>query len=289
MKFTTALFFFLVIYGNMNAQQFEKNFLGDDYMFYQNAYFTINQENEIGFKYCFYETLEACQHSFGSNVLYACDIERVKTSKDSLVNKIFVVENIVNKRGEKLTGEATYEDPIFILKDTTSKRVIYFKFNKTTESYFPFLTTKTTYNPTILCEQNMREVDEFTNEININTPYPGLSESTSVILYKSIKTGKTVYYLALQTNGSTLNVSKQGVTVLFEDGTKFSKPTAELDVDAADDGYAYSAFIPITLSEVQIFTKKRIKKFRLYIYDGEITPQSAEKFTIWSKCVMESK
>ena len=183
----------------------------------------------------------------------------------------------------------TYDNPIFILKDTLSKQLIYFKYDKIVDSDFPFLTTKTKYNATILCNQIMREVDEFTNEININTPYPGLGESSSVILYKSIKSGKTVYYLSLQTNGSTLNVSKQGVTVLFEDGTKFSKPTAALDVDAADDGYAYSAFIPITLTEVQIFTKKRIKKFRLYIYDGEISPQTAEKFTFFSKCVIDKK
>ena len=289
MKIITYLIFTLFICENINAQQFQKNFLGEDYIFYQNAYFKVDVENEYGFNYCFYETLENCQQSYDSRVLYPSTLSRYKTTKDSLLNKIFLVERIINKNGEKLTGEMTCDNPIFILKDTLSKQLIYFKYDKMVDSDFPFLTTKTKYNATILCNQIMREVDEFTNEININTPYPGLGESSSVILYKSIKTGKTVYYLALQTNGSTLNVSKQGVTVLFEDGTKFSKPTAELDVDAADDGYAYSAFIPITLSEVQIFTKKRIKKFRLYIYDGEITPQTAEKFTIWSQCVMENK
>lgn len=286
--FTLVAILFINL-GSLNAQTFSENYLGSDFMIYKGVLFKLRDSAISGFSHSFYSDLKDCQKIYDNNVIYPETTYTFNTQKDSLMNRIFRVEDIIGKDGNPFSVNSYSEKPIFLLRDTTSKQAIYYFFDKDYEHNFPFLTTKTTYNPTILCEQNMREVDEFTNEININTPYPALGESSSVILYKSIKTGKTVYYLALQTNGSTLNVSKQGVTVLFEDGTKFIKPTAALDIDAADDGYAYSAFIPITLSEVQMFTKNRIKKFRLYIYDGEITPQTAEKFTIWSKCVMENK
>jgi hypothetical protein len=139
-----------------------------------------------------------------------------------------------------------------------------------------------------LCNQIDRTVDEFTNEVQISTPY-SLNSGDDVMLLKYIKNGKTIYYLSLETNGSTLNYATKGVSIIFEDGTKFSKPTAAIDVDVADYGYKYSAFITLTLLEAQIFTKKRIKKFRLYIYDGVVSSQAAEKFTIYSKCVIDKK
>jgi hypothetical protein len=288
MKSLNIFILTVFVYGSLKAQQFQKNYLGEDYIFYQNSFFKIDHENDYGFNYCFYEKLEYCQQAYYSKVMYPNPSDKYKTSKDSLINRIFQVTSIIKKNGEKLNGEISYDDPVFILKDTLTKQEIYFKYDKKSESSFPFLTTKTTYSSSILCNQIDRTVDEFTNEVQISTPY-SLNSGDDVMLLKYIKNGKTIYYLSLETNGSTLNYATKGVSILFEDGTKFSKPTAAIDVDVADYGYKYSAFITLTLLEAQTFTKKRIKKFRLYIYDGEVSSQAAEKFTIYSKCVIDKK
>lgn len=107
-----------------------------------------------------------------------------------------------------------------------------------------------------------------------------------MILYKYIESGKVSYYLSLRTYGSTVNFGKTGVIILFDDETKMSKPTIEITVNYDTRGFEYHAFIPLTETEVKSLTTKKIRKFRLYIYDHELRWFFAEKFTYYVKCVM---
>ena len=85
-----------------------------------------------------------------------------------------------------------------------------------------------------------------------------------------------------------MSVNKTGVIILFTDGTKWTRQS-EIDVDAESDGFEYSAFIPLTQEDLITFSTKKIKKFRLYIYDEEIGSCDADRFKIFVKCIKGSK
>lgn len=110
-----------------------------------------------------------------------------------------------------------------------------------------------------------------------------------MILYEIIESGKVTYYLSLRSHGSTVNVGETGVIILFDDGTKMSKPTVEINVDLDEIGFKYSSFIHLTESEVKSLTTKKIQKFGLYIYDKKVNPRFTEKFTYYVMCIIDKK
>lgn len=279
----------VMTFSTLIAQTFKENFLGDDFMQYKGAYFKLKDNAISGFNNAFYGDLKYCQKSYDINVIYPDTKYKFKTVKDSLVNRIFLVEDIIGKDGNTFSGGAYFDKPIFLLRDTTSKQAIYYLYDKQYEHNFPFLTSQITIDINALCSKIEKRTDDFTNEVTINNPIIEGRQISSMILYKTVKSGKVSYSLSLRTYGSTVNVGETGVIILFDDGTKMSKPTVKIDVDTDEKGFEYSAYIPLTETEVKSLTTKKIKKFRLYIYDKEVSPSFAEKFTYYVKCVMEKK
>jgi hypothetical protein len=172
--------------------------------------------------------------------------------------------------------------PIFILRDTATNQKIYYIYNTDYEVGFPFVTSKIKFPEKEVCAEIERRKDDFTNEITLNTP------ADDITIIKVITGSKTSYYLSLETIGYTVNVSGTGATVLFTDGTKWSKPVP-IDVDATDDGYKYSAFILISTTDLTTFYTKAISKFRLYVYDQEVNRGAAEKLMAFTKCLTSAK
>lgn len=139
--------------------------------------------------------------------------------------------------------------------------------------------------PSKPCKNRLkREVDEITNEIKIKSPY-----SMNAVILKYIKEGNSTYYLSLNAKGYTVSVGEKGVTILFTDGSKFVKPNAEIDVEAENGYYNYSAFLRLNKSEIKLFEDKIIKKFRLYIYDSELELNDAEVFKSYVSCIILEK
>jgi hypothetical protein len=129
-----------------------------------------------------------------------------------------------------------------------------------------------------------REYDEIEKETIIRSPMTELVSLTKYIKGKSIK-----YYLSLQTNGSTLSTSKSGCTILFEDGTKIKKET-KVDVNVSGDGdYRYSVFFLVTPQELELYRKKAIKQFRLYIYDGYLNKYNVQDFQFYVTQILKMK
>ena len=127
-------------------------------------------------------------------------------------------------------------------------------------------------------------MDEFTGVKKFSSPLSSSMEISSVIIYKDINKGKATFYLSLRAYGSTVSVNGNGAIILFTDGTKWSK-NIKIDVEAEDKGFEYSTFIPLTLADLTILSTKKIKKFRLYIYDEELNPFEADKFKVYVKCI----
>lgn len=286
--FTLSAFLIFKL-GSLNAQTFMQNYLGGDFMMYKGVLFKLNESAISGFSHAFYSDLRYCQRMYDNNVIYPDTKYTFNTQKDSLLNKIFRVEDIIGKDGNPFLGNSYSEKPIFLLRDTTSKQSIYYIYDKEYEHNFPFLTTKITFDMNAICSNIEYQKDDFTSEITISNPVIEGGSVSPMILYKVIKGGKTAYYLSLQAYGTTINVGATGAIILFDNGTKMNKPTAKVDVEYDGTGYAYSTWIPLTEIEAKTLTTKKINKFRLYIYDEEVNPGFAEKFTVYVKCVLERK
>jgi hypothetical protein len=172
-----------------------------------------------------------------------------------------------------------------IIKDTTTKEVIYFKYDvkyATTSYGFPFL-TNVTLPEDYFCDKLESKKDDFSGEITIQNPY---SLTTEEYIYKKINKSDTTYYLSLKAHGSTITVDGTGVIILFEDGSKLEKPDEKIDVKVGQKDYDYSCFIRLSKDDIQLLRKNKISKYRLYIYDTNLSSFSAESLVKFTTCIV---
>jgi hypothetical protein len=289
MKQLIILLTLSVIYFELNGQTFEPNFLGDEFLQYKGVLLKLKDNANSGFSFAFYSDLKYCQSEYDNNVIYPDTKFNFNTVVDSLANRIFMVVNIVDKNGSTFSESSSIlSKPLFVLKDTLTKQIIYYKYDKKYEHKFPFNTSKISYNLNDVCSKLERKMDDFTGVIKLNSPISNNYEISSMIIYKEIDKTKTSYFLSLRTKGSTVNVDGTGATILFDDGTKWIKPV-KIDVEAEEDGFEYSAFITLSQADLITFSTKKIQKYRLYIYDKEINTSEADKFKIYVNCIKEAK
>jgi hypothetical protein len=283
--------------GKISSQVFKENYLGRDFEKYHGALFKIDEKTIVGFSNKFYNNFNEAKESYSFKVAYPEDGYKPTTIKDSLLNKIYIVDSILDKNGKTFNEkEASILDmPIFVLKDTLTYQKIYYKYDKDFKHNFPFLvfmpadTVKSGNISINVCDLIERRVDDFTDEVTMNSPLLQGTDISKMIIYKTISKNTVLYNLGLETNGITYNIGSKGVIILFEDGTKLNKPNEEIDVDISTYTYKYSAFITLNDSELKTLMTKKIKKYRLYIFDQEIDSSESEAFTKYVKCISEKK
>jgi hypothetical protein len=237
----------------------------------------------------FYDDLKYLQSNFDENVIYPDSVYKYITVKDSLINRIFAVEKIIDKSGDEYNTLVNYSKPIFILKDTLTKQIIYFRYDYQNESNFPFLISRIKFDEKVLCSQIEKYIDEFTGEIKFSSPMFDNHNFLSTSVEKVINNAKTQYFLSLTTHGSTAVVNGTGATILFTDGTKLIKSTAKVDVNVTSDGFDYSVFMSLTPSDLALLKTKKIKKFRLYIFDEDVKSIESERFKVYMNCIVNAK
>jgi len=204
---------------------------------------------------------------------------------DSLKNRMFIIEGIVDLKEENYKTSYYHGNPILKLKDSLSKQIIYFKYDKLNESTFPF---DVFVDEKLLCENIERKVDEFNGEIGLNSPMIENLDFAPMVILKTISKTGTQYYLALDAIGSTLVYNATGVTILFTDSTKWQR-ASKVTVKYHDGHYLYSTFITLTQADLVTFSNKRIKKYRLYIFDKDVNEFDGYKFGVYVKCIRNSK
>jgi hypothetical protein len=286
------LFLLVTTFLKVQAQTtFEQNFLGEEFFLYKGVLLKLIDNPISGFGHAFYSDLKYCQSAYDNNVIYPDTKYNFNTVKDSLMNRIFIVENIIDKTGKEWNETAKtdyFTNPLFVLKDTLTGQIIYYKYDKVYKHFFPFNTSKINYPADYFCSKIEKEKDEFTGEIKFSSPLMSGRQISPMTIYKHINKGKAVYYLSLRTTGSTVNVNETGVIILFQDGSKWTR-ASKIDVDAGSTGFDYSAFITLTPADLITFSTKKIKKFRLYIYDEEVNSSDADIFKLYTECIKNSK
>lgn len=256
-----------------SQDEFKSYFLGEDFIFYKGSLFIVDPNGGGDFNYSFYGSLDEGSKSYSNNVLYPSEKYSFVSERDSLVSRVFRVEDIVQNGTSSWNSKV-----IFVLNDTIKKDSVYFVYDKQYEHNFPFLVSEMQpISGDYIKSKFERRVDKFTSEITISTPILTNGKVSPIILYKIIKNGVAHYFLSLNTSGSTVNVGERGVIVLFTDGTKWTRQT-EIDVDADSHGFDYSAWITLTANDLLIFQNKVISGFRLYIYDEYIDSPIADRF-----------
>lgn len=131
-----------------------------------------------------------------------------------------------------------------------------------------------------------KEYDEFENTTTWRSP-----------LLKNISFTKVKYkdetvrmYLRITTYGSTLNVGEKGLTVIFEDGSRFERPAAEIDANTSSGyGWRYTAFVSIDDEDLKLFATKKVKAYKLYIYEGALYGKDLALTLGYAQGILESK
>ena len=111
-------------------------------------------------------------------------------------------------------------------------------------------------------ESIKKSYDEFDDKTDWDSPI-----LKNIAFYKTkYKDGMIRMYVRLSTEGVTLNMGKKGLTVIFEDGSRFERPNAEIKADSgAGSMWDYRAFESINEEELSLFATKKVKAYKLYI------------------------
>ncbi|MCE2964130.1 MAG: hypothetical protein ACK5UE_14945 [Chitinophagales bacterium] len=290
MKILVLSFLLICQASSFYSQNFKELFLFNDFINYKGSLLKINSANtSANYHFSFYDTIENCYSENDSSVIYPMITNIGKTNKDSLLDRVFLVSDIIDCKGRSYIMGISSGTPIFVLVDTLNFKVIYYKYDKEFEFGFPFL-VQLDIDSKELCSNIEYEKDDFDGVVRENSPILTDYKVNKLVITKVTRDKKANYYLSLRAYGSTLNVGEKGAIILFSDGTKLEKQLADIDVNVSDIDlsniqYEYSAYIPINSKELELLANKRIKKFRLYIYDSKVGVWYGEKFSYYIKCL----
>lgn len=126
-----------------------------------------------------------------------------------------------------------------------------------------------------------KKVDKFDGTITFYSPI-----HNQIKLIKIIKDNNVFYYMRLTCLGSTMNVMKRGVTILFENDLRIDRPEIEIDVDYVSGGYSYSAFIDLSTDEMNMIANNQMTDFKLYIYDCVVNVFKRKKYMKYASCLL---
>ena len=184
-------------------------------------------------------------------------------------NHVFVIDSIYDFNDIQTNGK----QKLFRLVDKLTKEKLYYVYEYSERDFYYLMTEYGKGGIDTELESYIeRSVDDFTNEIEIQSPILGPVGT----MYKSIKKGKVTYYLRFSI-GSEGIYRGNGVYILFTDGTKWIRPNEKVEV-IYSDGFENKVFMSLTPTDLAIFNTKIIKKVRLYIHDMNVEFSEGEKF-----------
>ena len=163
--------------------------------------------------------------------------------------------------------------------------IIYFDYDPKYSFRFPFEVVGGLDLPEdFYCKKIEVEKDKFTGDIRYTTP-----SVHGFHFIKVISGNITRIYMFIRETDYTCSVGKKGVYLLFDNGSKLSKDDVEIDVEVGDssDKYLYTAFFPLTESDIKVLSEKLITDDRLYIYDGTVSTDRAKEIRGYLRCLIK--
>ncbi len=131
-----------------------------------------------------------------------------------------------------------------------------------------------------------KSYDEFDDKTDWDSPI-----LKNITFYKTkYKDGVIRMYIRISAQGSTLNVGEKGLTVIFEDGSRFERPDAEIKADAGSGSmWDYRAFESINEEELNLFATKKVKAYKLFIYKGALYGKDPLFTMGYARGILEAK
>ncbi|MGF7026324.1 hypothetical protein [Sphingobacterium sp. HSC-15S19] len=240
--------------------------LGNDYYLYLNTHFTFDSSYPKGnWSFVFLSKQDAVTGT------------RSKSLKsEELSNIKFSVAEIEDLGDGKIL--------MTLLGDAGQVR--YFLYHQNMSNWFPFMVQDIDYSSSSICDKITVSQDKFTKSKRYTIPY---KRGRGYDLYVTTEKGKpAVISLYLSTSGSTVNVGENEVKLLLEDDKVITKKSVgPIDVEVGEYGYNYSAVVEISEAEAYLFSKTKIKEFRLFVYDSTISEHDSEMLRRYMKCILE--
>ncbi len=131
------------------------------------------------------------------------------------------------------------------------------------------------------CPGVRKEIDKFQN----TTSYIADPVHFATFI-KKINGKDTAYILSMHTKGTTANVGKKGLYIIFSDGKRIDRPETVIELTLGEGAYYYYATIKLTKAELEILRTSFITDWRLYIYDGIALVDYSKGLTESVQCIL---
>lgn len=270
-KILTIAILALVATVSYGQTTFVKYFVGENYEAYKGLLTKVDISGDQSPSYRFWANIP--ENSVDrEKILYPEDKYSYTTDITKLKDKVFRIDSIFEFKS--YTSEK-----LFKLVGVNNNETIYYTYNPSNEYYHLLLTEPVKISESVLKRNIEKTVDDFTREVKYNSPY----NNQVGVIYKYINKGKITYYLSLEIGSSGI-YRGNGVTVLFTDGTKWSRPTEKVDI-VYRSGFVNSVFIALSPNDLQIFKTKIVKKYRLYIHDQDVDLPEADMFRTYTSLI----
>lgn len=193
---------------------------------------------------------------------------------DKLKGQIFEVKG-------SMKHPKTYIDDIVLILENKEQGTIYYSYMPKFESTFLLDVVGGLTPPEgFLCRRLSPMKDKFSSKVTTDTPI-----NFEYSITKVEENGSNRIYLRLQSYGTTLNVGKTGLKILFSDGTVMEKSDAKINSKVDTSGYIYSCFINLSKGDIEILSNKTITDYSLYIYERKIKDNNAYELKEYLKCL----
>nr|WP_321406232.1 hypothetical protein [uncultured Carboxylicivirga sp.] len=215
--------------------------------------------------------------------------------KDSKIKKLLYKDGVGNNpdklKGIEFTVVKTMNNPntyclgkdLVLVLVSEKTRVIYYAYDPKHADLFELnVIGGITIPEGFLCSRIEIEEDKFSSKITARTP-----RQYEYSLVKVQENGKSNIYLKLQSYGTTLNINKKGLKVLFSDGTVLTKPEAKIDykTESGTKGWTYSCFVSLNEDDIKLLISKTITDYSLYVYEKKMKASNASELKEYLKCM----
>jgi hypothetical protein len=217
--------------------------------------------------------------------------------KDSKIKKLLYKDGVGNNpdklKGLEFTVTGTMENPnkynlgkdlVLVLENEKTGKVYYAYDPKHADLFLLDVVGGLTPPEGFLCKRLESEKDKFSSKTTTRTP-----TQYEYSISKIEENGENTIYLRLQSYGTTLNINKKGLKILFSDGTVIEKPDVDVKYKSASGtkGWTYSCFIKLEEEDIKTLTTKTITDYSLYIYEREMKSANALELREYLKCMTE--
>ncbi|MGZ3864950.1 MAG: hypothetical protein ACXVC6_02895 [Bacteroidia bacterium] len=114
------------------------------------------------------------------------------------------------------------------------------------------------------CKDIIRKADKFTGEIKLFTP------TGQVSFLKVISERSADYFCNIYEDQDNIFNGK-GIVIVLKDGTRISKPTAEVKVDVNTPRFRHSAFFKLTEEDLAQLSKSEITDVKMITIEFSIS------------------